>query len=71
MSGAVNDQSEPTVTFDGTNFLVAFTDHRNGGGDIYATRVATARLNARARPWIWGRPPPKPRTYRRKFVYAL
>jgi hypothetical protein len=26
----------------------------------YATQVATAQLNARARPWIWGRPPPKP-----------
>ncbi len=23
----------------------------------HATRVATAQLNARARPWIWGRPP--------------
>jgi transposase len=36
-----------------------------------ATRVATAQLNARARPWIWGRPQPKPRTYRRRFIYAL
>jgi hypothetical protein len=36
-----------------------------------ATRVATAQLNARARPWIWGRPQPKPRTYRRRFVYTL
>ncbi len=26
----------------------------------YATRVATTQLNARARPWIWGRPQPKP-----------
>jgi DDE superfamily endonuclease len=37
----------------------------------HATRVATAQLNARARPWVWGRPRPKPRTYRRKFVYTL
>jgi len=25
-----------------------------------ATRVATAQLNAHARPWVWGRPPPSP-----------
>jgi transposase len=37
----------------------------------HATRVATAQLNARARPWVWGRPQPKPRTYRRRFVYIL
>jgi hypothetical protein len=36
-----------------------------------ATRVATARLNARARPWIWGRTPPSPRRRRRVFVYHL
>src|SRR6516225_9236622 len=37
----------------------------------YATQVATAQLNARARPWIWGRPQPKPRSYRRRFIYIL
>jgi hypothetical protein len=37
----------------------------------YATQVATAQLNTRARPWIWGRPQPKPRFYRRRFVYIL
>jgi hypothetical protein len=37
----------------------------------HATRVATAQLNARARPWIWGRPQPKPRSYRRRFIYIL
>ena len=37
----------------------------------HATRVATAQLNARARPWIWGRPEPKPRSYRRRFIYTL
>jgi len=26
-----------------------------------ATRVATCQLNARARPWVWGRPAPSPR----------
>ncbi|MEV4247753.1 hypothetical protein AB0J63_30575 [Streptosporangium canum] len=37
----------------------------------HATRVATAQLNARARPWIWVRPQPTPRSYRRHSVYAL
>jgi hypothetical protein len=36
-----------------------------------ATQVATAQLNARAKPWIWGRPEPKHRTYRRRFIYTL
>ena len=37
----------------------------------HATQVATAQLNARARPWVWGRPQPKPRSYRRRFLYTL
>jgi transposase len=37
----------------------------------YATTVATAQLNARARPWIWGRPAPEPRQRRRRFIYLL
>lgn len=28
----------------------------------HATRVATDQLNARARPWIWGKPTPPTRT---------
>ena len=36
-----------------------------------ATEVATAQLNARARPWVWGRPPPPPRPRRRRFTYLL
>ena len=36
-----------------------------------ATRLATHQLNARARPWIWGRPPPKHRQLRRRFMYCL
>ena len=36
-----------------------------------ATRVATQHLNARAKPWVWGRPPPPHRTLRRRFVYCL
>ena len=37
----------------------------------YATTIATAQLNARAKPWIWGRSPPPTRKLRRKFVYCL
>ena len=37
----------------------------------HATRVATAQLNRRATPWVWGRPPPTPRSYRRVFTYRL
>jgi hypothetical protein len=36
-----------------------------------AVAGATARLNHRARPWVWGRPPPAPRHQRRLFVYRL
>ena len=36
-----------------------------------ATRVATEHLNARAKPWVWGRPPPPHRQLRRSFVYRL
>jgi transposase len=36
-----------------------------------ATRLATTELNARAKPWIWGRPAPPTRTLRRRFVYCL
>ncbi|WP_343869249.1 transposase, partial [Dactylosporangium roseum] len=37
----------------------------------HAVDVATAQLNTRAKPWIWGRPAPPTRTLRRKFVYCL
>jgi hypothetical protein len=36
-----------------------------------ATQVATRQLNRRAKPWVWGRPAPPPRHYRRCFVYRL
>ena len=36
-----------------------------------ATRVATAQLNLRARPWVWGRPPKTPRCHRRLFCYRI
>jgi hypothetical protein len=41
----------------------------------HTTRVATAQLNARARPWIWiwiwGTTQPKPRIYRRRYIQPL
>ncbi|MET8333107.1 transposase [Streptosporangium canum] len=37
----------------------------------HALTIATAQLNTCAQPWIWGRPPPRPRTFRRTFVYLL
>jgi hypothetical protein len=36
-----------------------------------ATALATAQLNARAKPWVWGRPTPTHRRLRRRFVYRL
>jgi len=36
-----------------------------------ATEVATKQLNARARPWIWGRPQRPPRVLRHPFVYRI
>ncbi|MGW0580949.1 IS630 family transposase [Streptomyces sp. NPDC002920] len=41
------------------------------GHITHATEVATAQLNARARPWIWGRPAPPTRRLRRRCVYTL
>jgi transposase len=36
-----------------------------------ATKIATCRLNARARPWVWGRPPPSLRHRRRVLTYRI
>ncbi|MFE7708347.1 transposase [Streptomyces sp. NPDC057486] len=36
-----------------------------------ATELATAQLNARARPWIWGKPVPPARHLRRRYTYRL
>jgi hypothetical protein len=36
-----------------------------------ARSVATAQLNARAKPWVWGRPPKSPRHRRRLFYYRI
>ena len=43
VSTAAEDQLEPAVAFDGTNFLVVWADYRSGTtADIYATRVSKA-----------------------------
>lgn len=36
-----------------------------------ATEVATKQLNARAQPWIWGRPQRPPRVLRHSFSYRI
>ena len=38
---------------------------------ILATHVATCQLNARAHPWVWGRPAPPARHLRRRFTYRI
>jgi transposase len=43
----------------------------DAGEITLATRIATAQLNQRARPWVWGRPAPTPRHRRRAFAYRL
>lgn len=41
-------------------------------GDIrQATTVATAQLNAKAKPWIWGRPQPPKRIYKLTLTYRI
>jgi hypothetical protein len=43
ISIATGDQQSPAVAFDGTNFVVAWNDGRNGNQDIFATRVRPDR----------------------------
>jgi hypothetical protein len=43
ISTATGDQQSPAVAFDGTNFVVAWNDGRNGNQDIFATRVRPDR----------------------------
>jgi len=37
----------------------------------YAVELTTQHLNQRAKPWVWGRPPPAHRQLRRRFVSLL
>ena len=42
LSSAPDTQIDSVVGYDGANFLVAWTDERSGGHDIYGTRVSPA-----------------------------
>ncbi len=43
ISTAINEQYFPSLSFDGTNYMVVWTDFRSGGNaDIYATCVSTS-----------------------------
>lgn len=50
---------------------LAGQDFANAKEIEQAIRVATAQLNARAKPWVWGRPPKPPRRRRRLFCYRI
>ncbi len=39
VSTASGEQSEPTIASNGNDYLVAWTDRRGGGSDIYASRI--------------------------------
>jgi hypothetical protein len=41
ISAAAGEQSDPAVAFDGTRYLVAWSDYRGADTDVYATRVGT------------------------------
>lgn len=43
----------------------------NGEEIEQITALATTKLNARAHPWVWNRPPQPRRHRRRRFVYLL
>src|SRR5262245_2986314 len=42
ISASIGVHDRPAVAFDGTNYLVAWTDNRSGGDDIYAARITPA-----------------------------
>ncbi|MGC4119156.1 MAG: hypothetical protein QM765_32235 [Myxococcales bacterium] len=42
VSTAANDQKEPSVDFDGVNYLVVWSDGKWGNSDIFGTRVSPA-----------------------------
>ncbi|MDQ3297460.1 MAG: hypothetical protein M3619_12800 [Myxococcota bacterium] len=41
VSSAINDQSAPSTTFDGTQYLVVWSDARTAGRDIYGSRFTS------------------------------
>ena len=41
ISASAGDQRAPVVAWNGTSFLVAWTDERSGGFDVYAARVSS------------------------------
>ncbi|HEV2457222.1 MAG TPA: transposase, partial [Ktedonobacterales bacterium] len=43
----------------------------NADDIAYVTDLATTQLNRHAKPWVWGRPPPRHRTLRRCVTYRL
>ncbi|MDQ1519846.1 MAG: hypothetical protein QOI55_919, partial [Actinomycetota bacterium] len=42
ISTAANNQTQPAIAFDGTNYLVTWSDNRSGDANIYGTRVSPA-----------------------------
>jgi hypothetical protein len=42
ISTAANNQAQPAIAFDGTNYLVTWSDNRSGDANIYGTRVSPA-----------------------------
>jgi DDE superfamily endonuclease len=59
-----------------TGEIAAITDNLSSHSSFstriwLATQVATCQLNARARPWVWGRPAPSPRYRRRVLTYRI
>jgi len=49
----------------------AVQDFANTNEIASAVELTTQHLNRRAKPWVWGRPPPAHRRLRRRFVYLL
>jgi hypothetical protein len=44
VSAAADNQQDPAIAFGGANFLVAWTDRRNGSPDVFAARVTPGGL---------------------------